>query len=114
MRRAVTHVPTCKNRAQVFDSARSKNKPAKKTAGQISTGRNSMTKRSDTKTTRRRFLTAAAAGGAVVAMPQVSRAQTVTFKMQGSWSKADVFNEMAEDYVKRVHEMAGNRLRIDY
>ena len=35
-----------------------------------------MSKRSDTKTTRRRFLTAAAAGGAVIAMPQVSRAQT--------------------------------------
>jgi len=73
-----------------------------------------MSKRSDTKTTRRRFLTAAAAGGAVIAMPQVSRAQTATLKMQGSWGKADVFNEMAEDYVKRVNEMAGGRLRIDY
>ena len=30
-----------------------------------------MSKRSDTKTTRRRFLTAAAAGGAAIAMPQV-------------------------------------------
>ena len=73
-----------------------------------------MSKRSDTKTTRRRFLTAAAAGGAAIAMPQVSRAQTATLKMQGSWGKADVFNEMAEDYVKRVNEMAGGRLRIDY
>ena len=68
-----------------------------------------MSKRSDTKTTRRRFLTAAAAGGAAIAMPQVSRAQTATLKMQGSWGKADVFNEMAEDYVKRVNEMAGGR-----
>jgi hypothetical protein len=34
--------------------------------------------------------------------------------MQGSWGKADVFNEMADDYVKRVNEMAGGRLRIDY
>ena len=73
-----------------------------------------MSKRSDAKTTRRRFLTAAAAGGAAIAMPQVSRAQTATLKMQGSWGKADVFNEMAEDYVKRVNEMAGGRLRIDY
>ena len=73
-----------------------------------------MSKRNDLKTTRRRFLTAAAAGGAVIAMPQVSRAQTVALKMQGSWGKADVFNEMAEDYVKRVNEMAGGRLRIDY
>ena len=67
------------------------------------------------KTTRRKFLLAAGAtGAAAIAMPQVSRAQTATLKMQGSWGKADVFNEMAEDYVKRVNEMAGGRLRIDY
>jgi TRAP-type mannitol/chloroaromatic compound transport system substrate-binding protein len=68
---------------------------------------------------RRKFLkTGAVAAGAAtlgtVAMPQVSRAQTTTFRLQGSWGKADVFNEMAEDYVKRVNEMAGGRLRIDY
>src|ERR671923_765287 len=67
---------------------------------------------------RRKFLktgalaTAAAAG--TIAMPQVSRAQTVTLRMQGSWGAKDVFNEMAEDYVKRVNEMAGGRLKIDY
>ena len=68
---------------------------------------------------RRKFLkTGAVAAGAAtlgtVAMPQISRAQTATFKMQGSWGKADVFNEMAEDYVKRVNEMGGGRLKIDY
>jgi TRAP-type mannitol/chloroaromatic compound transport system substrate-binding protein len=68
---------------------------------------------------RRKFLkTGAVAAGAAtlgtVAMPQVSRAQTTTFKMQGSWGKADVFNEMAEDYVKRVNDMGGGRLKIDY
>ncbi|QOZ06935.1 TRAP transporter substrate-binding protein [Bradyrhizobium sp. CCBAU 51765] len=75
-----------------------------------------MTAKSEkTRTTRRKFLLAAGAtGAAAIAMPQVSRAQTVTMKMQGSWGKADVFNEMAEDYVKRVNEMAGGRLRIDY
>jgi len=66
-------------------------------------------------TSRRKFLAgAAAAGAATIAFPQVSRAQTAVFKMQGSWGKADVFNEFAEDYVKRVNEMAGGRLRIDY
>jgi TRAP-type mannitol/chloroaromatic compound transport system substrate-binding protein len=68
---------------------------------------------------RRKFLkTGAIAAGAAtvgtVAMPQVSRAQTVTLRMQGSWGAKDVFNEMAEDYVKRVNDMAGGRLRIDY
>src|SRR5919109_1751543 len=68
---------------------------------------------------RRKFLkTGALAAGAAatgtLAMPQVSRAQTVTLRMQGSWGAKDVFNEMAEDYVKRVNEMAGGRLKIDY
>jgi TRAP-type mannitol/chloroaromatic compound transport system substrate-binding protein len=53
-------------------------------------------------------------GAAAIAMPQVSRAQTVTLKMQGSWGAKDVFNEFAEDYVKRVNEMTGGRLKIDY
>jgi TRAP-type mannitol/chloroaromatic compound transport system substrate-binding protein len=66
-------------------------------------------------TTRRKFLVGAGVtGAAAIAMPQVSRAQTVTLKMQGSWGAKDVFNEMAEDYVKRVNDMAGGRLKIDY
>ena len=66
-------------------------------------------------TGRRKFLVGAGvAAAATIAMPNVSRAQTVTLKMQGSWGAKDVFNEMAEDYVKRVNTMAGNRLKIDY
>ncbi|MBI4635546.1 MAG: twin-arginine translocation signal domain-containing protein, partial [Candidatus Rokubacteria bacterium] len=66
-------------------------------------------------TSRRKFLAGAAlTGAATIAMPQVSRAQTAVLKMQGSWGAKDVFNEFAEDYVKRVNEMAGGRLKIDY
>ena len=66
-------------------------------------------------TTRRKFLAGAGVtGAAAIAMPQVSRAQTATLKMQGSWGAKDVFNEMAQDYVKRVNDMAGGRLKIDY
>jgi TRAP-type mannitol/chloroaromatic compound transport system substrate-binding protein len=57
---------------------------------------------------------AGATGAATLGFPMVSRAQTSVLKMQGSWGAKDVFNEFAEDYVKRVHAMAGNRLRIDY
>jgi TRAP-type mannitol/chloroaromatic compound transport system substrate-binding protein len=65
--------------------------------------------------TRRKFLVGAAAvGGGTIAMPQVSRAQTTTLKMQGSWGAKDVFNEMAQDYVERVNAMAAPRLKIDY
>ncbi|HSE78592.1 MAG TPA: TRAP transporter substrate-binding protein [Alphaproteobacteria bacterium] len=79
---------------------------------------NDLVKR-DTKGGRRRFLKTAATAGAVTAAsaivaPNISRAQTTTLKMQGSWGAKDVFNEFAEDYVKRVNAMAGNRMKIDY
>jgi TRAP-type mannitol/chloroaromatic compound transport system substrate-binding protein len=71
--------------------------------------------KSKSTTSRRKFLVGAGvAGAAAVAMPQVSRAQTATLKMQGSWGAKDVFNEMAQDYVERVNKMAGGRLKIDY
>jgi TRAP-type mannitol/chloroaromatic compound transport system substrate-binding protein len=66
---------------------------------------------------RRKFLTGAAGvaagGAAVVAMPQVSRAQTVTLKMQTSWGAGSPFTAMAKQYVERVEAMSGNRLKID-
>ncbi len=69
-------------------------------------------------TSRRKFLTgatAAAAGTAIAGFPMISVAQTpVVLKMQGAWGAKDIFNEMAEEYVKRVNEMAGGRLKIDY
>ena len=70
------------------------------------------------KVSRRKFIKggAAVAGGAAaaVAMPNVSRAQTVTLKMQGAWGANDIFNEMAEQYVQRVNDLGGGRLKIDY
>jgi len=78
-----------------------------------------VTKQEDMKTGRRKFLktAAAAAGAATVAtmgFPMVSRAETVTLKMQGAWGAKDIFNDFAMDYVKRVNEMAGGRLKIEY
>jgi TRAP-type mannitol/chloroaromatic compound transport system substrate-binding protein len=67
--------------------------------------------------TRRKFLKAggiaAGAAAASIAMPNVSRAQTATLKMQTSWPASDIFQEMAADYVQRVNDMAGGRLKID-
>lgn len=66
---------------------------------------------------RRKFLKggaiAAGAAAGTVAMPNVSRAQTVTLKMQSSWSSSDPFHDMAGQYVERVEKMAGGRLKID-
>ncbi len=64
--------------------------------------------------TRRKFLGGAAvAGAATIAMPQVSRAQTVTLKMQSSWGPKAIFQDMAREYTDRAQAMAGGRLKID-
>ena len=68
---------------------------------------------------RRSFLkkaavTAGLAGAATVGFPMVARAKPVVIKMQGAWGAKDIFNEFAEDYVKRVNAMAGGSLKIDY
>jgi TRAP-type mannitol/chloroaromatic compound transport system substrate-binding protein len=65
-------------------------------------------------TTRRKFLAGAAlTGAAAVAMPQVSRAQTTTWKYQSTWPTKDIFHEFAVDYAKKVNEMSGGRLKLD-
>jgi TRAP-type mannitol/chloroaromatic compound transport system substrate-binding protein len=64
--------------------------------------------------TRRKFLAGAAVtGAAAVAMPQVSRAQTVTWKYQSTWPTKDIFHDMAVDYAKKVNDMSGGRLKLD-
>ncbi|MFZ0102535.1 MAG: TRAP transporter substrate-binding protein [Pseudolabrys sp.] len=65
--------------------------------------------------TRRKFLGGAAvAGVATIAMPQVSRAQTVTLKMQSGFGATDILSDYGRDYVAKVNEMGGGRLKIDF
>ena len=75
-------------------------------------------KKKEVKIGRRKFLkkaaVAGAAGAATIGFPMVSRAQTTVLKMQGAWGAKDIFNDYATDYVKRVNEMAGGRLKIQY
>jgi TRAP-type mannitol/chloroaromatic compound transport system substrate-binding protein len=84
------------------------------------------------KPVRRRFLNVAMAGAGAVALaacgkkeeaapaaatpaPAVAVApSTVVLKMQGAWGAKDIFNDMAQEYVTRVNDMSGGRLRIDY
>ena len=65
---------------------------------------------------RRRFLKSAA-GGAVatgaLAAPMVSNAQTVSLRFQSTWPAKDIFHEYANDFAKKINDMAGNRLRIE-
>ncbi|MFY9626458.1 MAG: TRAP transporter substrate-binding protein [Rhodoplanes sp.] len=63
---------------------------------------------------RRKFLLAAGAtGAAAVAMPQVSRAQTLVWKYQSTWPTKDIFHEDAVDYANKVNQMTGGRLKLE-
>ncbi len=63
---------------------------------------------------RRKFLKVAGlASAGAVAMPNVSRAQTVTWRFQSTWPTKDIFHEFALDYARRVNEMSGGRMRLD-
>ena len=65
---------------------------------------------------RRRFMkgaAAAAVGTAALAMPQVSRAETTTLKMQSSWGAKAIFQDMFREYAQRVEAMAGGRLKLE-
>jgi TRAP-type mannitol/chloroaromatic compound transport system substrate-binding protein len=66
--------------------------------------------------TRRKFISraaAATAGAAALGVPMVSRAQTVSFRFQSTWPAKDIFSEYANDFAKKVNDMAGNRLKIE-
>ena len=72
----------------------------------------------DASTSRRKFLkgglAAAAVGTVAAGFPMVSRAaKPVVLKLQGAWG-GGIFKEYAVDYVRRVNEMSGGSLKIDY
>ena len=62
---------------------------------------------------RRRFLRTATVGGAALAAPMVSRAQTTSLRFQSTWPAKDIFHEYAQDFAKKVNDMAGGRLKIE-
>jgi TRAP-type mannitol/chloroaromatic compound transport system substrate-binding protein len=65
---------------------------------------------------RRKFLKTASAttvAATALAAPAVSRAQTTTLRFQSTWPAKDIFHEYANDFAKKVNDMAGNRLKIE-
>lgn len=65
---------------------------------------------------RRRFLkgaSAGAVGAGAMAFPMVSKAQTVSLRFQSTWPAKDIFHEYANDFAKKVNDMAGGRLKIE-
>lgn len=79
--------------------------------------RNIKTTKSNEKidTSRRRILKSAAVaavGSAALGFPHISKAQTTTLKMQTAWSEADIYQEMARQYVERVEAMSAGKIKI--
>ena len=62
---------------------------------------------------RRRLLLVAGGAAATLAAPQISRAQTMNWRIQCAWPARDVFYEFANDYAKRVGALTGERLKLD-
>jgi TRAP-type mannitol/chloroaromatic compound transport system substrate-binding protein len=73
-----------------------------------------MTKPTKDTTSRRRFLTAAAAGATAVAAPSVVKAQgPISMRWQSTWPSKDIFHEYAQDFAKKVNDMTGGDLKIE-
>src|SRR5215475_14535240 len=65
------------------------------------------------RTSRRRFLGAAAAS-ATLGFPSIARAQTpITLRFQSTWPLKFIYHEFAVDWTKKVAELSNGRLKID-
>ena len=66
-----------------------------------------------TTTGRRKLLKGAAVGAGALSVPMISTAQTTTLRFQSTWPAKDIFHEFAQDYAKKINDMAGGRLKIE-
>ena len=62
---------------------------------------------------KRGAVVAGAAAGTLAAPALVNAQSPTVLRMQSSWGASEIFQEMAQDFVTRVEEMAGGRLRIE-
>jgi len=71
----------------------------------------------DPKTPRRRSLlkgAAMAAGAGAMSAPMLATAQTTTtLRFQSTWPAKDIFHEYANDFAKKVNDMASGKLKIE-
>ncbi|HZY18944.1 MAG TPA: TRAP transporter substrate-binding protein [Ramlibacter sp.] len=65
------------------------------------------------KNSRRGLLKGAAVAAGAMSAPMVAMAQTTSFRFQSTWPAKDIFHEYANDFAKKVNDMAGGRLKIE-
>jgi TRAP-type mannitol/chloroaromatic compound transport system substrate-binding protein len=66
-----------------------------------------------TVTSRRGMLKGAAVAAGAMSAPMIASAQTTTLRFQSTWPSKDIFHEYANDFAKKVNDMAGGRLKIE-
>lgn len=64
-------------------------------------------------TSRRNMLKGAAVAAGALSAPMIANAQTTTLRFQSTWPAKDIFHEYANDFAKKVNDMAGGRLKIE-
>src|SRR4051812_29316992 len=64
-------------------------------------------------TGRRGMLKGAAAAAGALATPYVAAQTTTTLRFQSTWPAKDIFHEYANDFAKKVNDMAGGKLKIE-
>lgn len=62
---------------------------------------------------RRNLLKGAAVAAGAMSAPMVAVAQTTSFRFQSTWPAKDIFHEYANDFAKKVNDMAGGRMKIE-
>jgi TRAP-type mannitol/chloroaromatic compound transport system substrate-binding protein len=62
---------------------------------------------------RRGLLKGAAIAAGAMSAPMVAMAQTTSLRFQSTWPAKDIFHEYANDFAKKVNDMAGGRLKIE-
>jgi len=67
-----------------------------------------------TATSRRGMLKGAAVAASAVSAPMIATAQTTTtLRLQSTWPAKDIFHEYANDFAKKVNDMASGKLKIE-
>ncbi len=68
----------------------------------------------ETTTQRRSLIKGAAVAAGALSAPMLATAQTTTsFRFQSTWPAKDIFHEYANDFAKKVNDMASGKLKIE-
>ncbi len=62
---------------------------------------------------RRGLLKGAAVAAGAMSAPMIATAQTTSLRFQSTWPAKDIFHEYANDFAKKVNDMAGGTLKIE-